>query len=233
MRALLWAGAVSAVLGLGLAGCSATGDVGSPTTQQRQVAGVTSVVLATSGDLEVVPGDSPSLTITAGEGVIDDLTSEVSGGRLELDHRGSGPVGQVRYRLTLPRLDGLVLSGSGGARSSAPTGRSFELTVAGSGEVTVDNVTADRLMVELTGSGSATLSGSAAQQAVRVTGSGDYSADGLRSEVATVAVSGSGDATVDVARELTAQVSGSGDITYHGDPRVTSQTSGSGEIRRD
>ena len=68
-----------------LAGCGAPiVSRGEPTTEERAIGNATEVRLETSGDLTLVVGDEPSLTVTAGENVIDRLTSTMSGSTLVL-----------------------------------------------------------------------------------------------------------------------------------------------------
>src|SRR5690625_6542102 len=57
-------------------GCSQA-YTGPSTTQEREIETVSVVELDTSGELNVVTGDHAALTVTAGENVIDRLTSEV------------------------------------------------------------------------------------------------------------------------------------------------------------
>jgi hypothetical protein len=212
-------------------GCSVFADPGPDTTQDRAVAGVTSVRLETSGDLSVGPGDSPRLTVTAGSEVIDRLTSDVVDGVLVLGIDGRVlELGDVHYLLTLPRLDGLVVDGSGDAEVASVPTDALSIAVNGSGEVEVSGVAVQELEVALAGSGNVETQGTAAAQDVLVEGSGDYDGSSLDSRQATVTVSGSGDADVRVTGELTAVVSGSGDIEYTGGAQVSSTVQGSGQI---
>ena len=80
------------------------------------------VELATSGELVLTTGDGASLRITAGENVLDHLTSEVSDGRLVLGTDGSTvDLGEVRYELVLPEARAVELSGSGSVQVPAPS----------------------------------------------------------------------------------------------------------------
>jgi hypothetical protein len=222
----------AAVLVLSAAtGCSLFADPGPDTTQQRTVAGVTGVRLETSGDLSIASGERPQLTVTAGSEVIDRLTSDVQDGVLVLDIDGRvASLGDVHYFLTLPRLDSLVVNGSGDAEVASVPADALSIALNGSGDVEVSGVAVDELQVALSGSGTVEAQGSAAAQDVLVEGSGDYDGASLDSREATVTVSGSGDADVRVTGALTAVVSGSGDIEYTGGAQVTSTVQGSGQV---
>jgi Putative auto-transporter adhesin, head GIN domain len=212
-------------------GCSMFADPGPATTQDRTVAAVTGVRLETSGDLSIGPGAAPRLTVTAGSEVIDRLTSDVQDGVLVLDVDGRVvDMGDVHYTLTLPRLDSLVVNGSGDVEAGSVPAGALAIEVNGSGDVELGGVAVDQLQVALTGSGNLETQGSAAAQDVRVQGSGDYDGSSLDSRQATVTVSGSGDADVRVTGTLTAVISGSGDIEHTGGAEVSSTVQGSGEV---
>jgi hypothetical protein len=203
------------LVALVLAGCGAFGgaDPGAQRTEERQIEDATEVDLATSGTLAVAMGDSPSLEVTAGENVLEHLTTEVRDGRLVLDDDGSSRItGDIRYELVLPAVDGLTLSGSG--------------------EIGMEGLNAEALTVDLSGSGTVTVDGEVTRQSVSIDGSGSYDARDLDCDEASVTVSGSGTADVTVADTLEAVVEGSGTITYAGDPALDSRIDGSGEVAR-
>jgi len=216
-----------------LTGCSLGSfarDPGPPRTEERTIEAVTEVELATSGELTLTAGDTPSLRITAGAAVAGELTSEVRGDRLVLDTDGSvGNLGEVSYELVLPDVRVLQVSGSGDVRASSLRGLA-EVLLDGSGNVRIEGLETDELTVELSGSGTVTLDGRAGRQRVALDGSGDYRAAELDSDDAEVSVSGSGSADVTVRGSLDAEVSGSGSITHGGGADVTSDVSGSGSV---
>lgn len=229
-RALMTIG--PAVVLLALAGCGQAREAGPSTTVQRPVSGITAVQLETSGDLAINVGDGESLTIEAGTNVVDGLTSDVVDGTLVLG--GADGVwfgGSIRYTLTIPSLDRIVLEGSGSASGSGVLTGDATVIVSGSGSATVTDVRLTGLSTELSGSGAIRVTGASETLSVNISGSGDFDGSGLAAQEATVEVSGSGQARVDVSGTLTATVSGSGDVVYTGDPGVVHPSrSGSGEI---
>ncbi|MGZ4509467.1 MAG: head GIN domain-containing protein [Blastococcus sp.] len=221
------------VLGTVLVGLISTGCAtvrGPEQTQTRTVGAVSTVDLATSGELVLTGGSPPSLRITAGENVLGHLTSDVRGDRLTLGSDGAvHDVGPVRYDLTLPAARAVELSGSGIVRVSAPSALR-QVHPPGSGIVRVDGLKTEELTVDLSGSGQVTVAGSTTRQQVSIGGSGRYSAGRLASQDAEVTIAGSGSADVTVDRTLTARISGSGTITYTGSAAVTSSVTGSGAV---
>lgn len=213
-----------------IAGCGFFADPGPTTTEQRAVSGVSAVHLMTSGDLTITPGETTTLTITAGANQLPSITSDVRDGTLILDadlRRGDG----ISYALTVPLLTSLELSGSGNAHGLGILTGDAAVTSSGSGSVKLGAVDVDTVVVDLSGSGAVELSGSGTTQRVTASGSGSYNGSGLITRDADIDITGSGDALVNVTGQLTAKSSGSGDISYFGNPTdVTANSSGSGDI---
>ena len=213
-RFLRWlAGTLAAVLLL--AACSTIRGSGTVTSESRMVHGFTEVVLSGSGHLVIEQTGTESLTITAEDNILPVLTSEVTGGRLDLGTKPNTAIfttKPIEYRLTVKDLAGLTVSGSGTAELAQL--RSTDLAVT------------------LSGSGTIILGGRVQTQNVTVSGSGSYQADKLVSQAATVNVSGSGAVDVSVSQTLHATVSGSGSIVYSGNPQVEQHISGSGHISK-
>ncbi len=239
----------------GLVGCSVYLEVGEadrgPTvTEDREVSDVAVLDFAGSGDVTLSVGE-PSLTVTGGQKVLDDLTVDVRGDTLVIDlaHQWLNP-GRLTFDLTLPNLSSVRLSGSGSVTGETAGTGSREVDLSGSGRVELDGVAAGDLTVSVGGSGEVDLSDvAAASTSVEVDGSGRVSLDGetdeltaripgsgpidagdLAAQRAVAAVGGSGSIDVRAQETLDASVTGSGSITYAGDATVTRSVTGSGEI---
>ena len=90
------------------------------------------------------------------------------------------------------------------------------LQIDGVSDVVMEDVAADRLHLQLDGSGSITAAGKVAELEAVITGSGDLKLRGLAAEQCTVRIDGSGDAEVHVTGVLNAEIDGAGDIIYFG-----------------
>lgn len=228
------AGLVGAGLVLGLTGCAGGG--GPVVSRDVEVDDVQSVELATSGDLTVRRGDTPSLTVRAPEGTQDRLVSEVRDGVLVLDStRGFGfqGLGDVEYELVIGELQQVVISGSGDVTGSDVTGDRVRIMVSGSGSVELAGVDADEVQAAIDGSGGIELAGRTTSAAFGIDGSGDIDAEDLRAEEVDTSIGGSGEIAVHAERRLDASIGGSGSVTYSGDPEVSSEVDGSGDVVRE
>jgi hypothetical protein len=195
---------------LALAGCA---DDGPRTSQTRDVADFTRIENRSSVDVRLRVGPSQRVEVFAGENVIDDVSTEVRDGKLEVDFDHSGWGGDdVEVVATVPQLTGIDADGSG----------DFE----------VDGIDAEEFELLSDGSSDIELAGTAGRLVVSLDGSGDVDLAGLKANDAQVSVDGSGDLDVRAAERLEVRLDGSGDIRYHGDPDLTQAVDGSGDLTR-
>ncbi len=249
VAALVGAAALTACGGSFVVG---DGDSGPRGTITQELSPVTTVDIGTSGTMHVVVGDAPSLTITAGEDVLEEITAVVHGDTLDIDLPGTwiNP-GRIEYELVMPALSTVSVRGSVDVSGEvAPTGAvtvsidgsgNVDLTgtgtaddvlvdIQGSGDVTLDEVDAQTVAVEIAGSGEVALAGTTASLGVRIPGSGEVDAADLLAADVTIQIDGSGDARVHAERTLDVRIQGSGDVTYTGDPDVSEDIDGSGDV---
>ncbi len=105
------------------------------------------------------------------------------------------------------------------------------VSLTGSGNLDVSNISADQTKVELSGSGNITMAGTAKSLQATLTGSGNITCSDLPVQSATARLSGSGNITVNASQSLDASITGSGNIKYRGNPaKVNQSVSGSGSI---
>ncbi|MFI2754555.1 head GIN domain-containing protein [Cellulomonas sp. P22] len=233
-RIVALAGVAVACLVVATGGCSRVVlDPGPSTSEQREIDDPTRVHLKTPGRLVIGVGPTASLTVTAGENVIDDLTAVTEDGELTLGVSSAlGDLGDVQYDLVLPDVDQLTLSGSGSIEGQIAAQAGLTIRAEGSGSVRLEPIEVDSLDVRIAGTGDVRLEGTAARQDVSVEGTGSYDAPGLVTEDTTVEISGTGSADVNATGTLDAHVSGTGSVRYTGDPQVTSTVDGTGRVEK-
>ena len=212
---------------IALAGCIET-NVGSPTapagsifgsgqlvTESRPVSGIDSVLLSGAGELVIEHTGTESLTITAEDNIIGELTSEVVGGKLVLGTRPGVNISTsqtILYRLTVRRID--------------------EIGISGAGQVMASGIQTDRFAAVLSGAGTIAAAGSVDRQTLSLSGAGRYEAANLSSRLADVTISGAGHATIRASRRIEGVISGSGVLEYYGNPELAVTVSVSGVVRR-
>lgn len=142
------------------------------------------------------------------------------------------PVTPVLVTVQAPRPERLAVIGSGDLVGEQLRLPQLQAGVQGAGDLRLDGVTAESLVLEVTGSGDVVASGQAARLQVRIAGSGDVRTDQLRADDVAVTIVGSGDAVVDAQRTLAVTISGSGDVVHTGPAQPKTSVHGSGSVRR-
>src|SRR3954447_17330692 len=202
----------AAVASVALTGCAISDD-GARVTQTRDVAGFTRIENTGSVDVRLHVGEPQRVRVRAGEKVIDDIHTGVRDGvlRIDYDHHGFGG-NDVVVEASVPKLDGV--------------------TVSGSGDVDADGIRADAFDVRSDGSADIALTGTVRRLAVELDGSADANVAGLVARSARVSVGGAGAASIRAEDALDVRLDGSGDVTYSGNPRLTKNLDGSGDLER-
>lgn len=231
-------------------------------SKQFEVSGFTRIELKGSSELEVVQGDTFAVEAEGPAEAVASAGAEVHGDTLELwvgnkrEHffglvTISGDQ-SVRFRVTLPEVREILVTGSGEARAETLESESLELRVTGSGELEVDKVAAESLLASITGSGDLILGTVLAVDGeATIKGSGDLRLDSYAGESLKASIKGSGDMIIGgrvaeleislmgsgdfVGRKLQADdaggsVMGSGDIVIRRPARDSFSVMGSGEI---
>ena len=205
--------------------------------ETRDLKGFTSVSFGIAGDLYITIGSEYKVVLEGKKDLLDDILTEVSSDRLVIKKDRSNWSGfneRITIYITMPEIKGLGVSGSGKAeiRDAVKT-ETLNLSVSGSGNIYVSEITAENLDCHISGSGNINITGKGqvAKGEISVSGSGNYKGDELQIGTLGASISGSGNCTCNVTQSLRASVSGSGNVNYAGDPKVDARVSGSGKVR--
>ena len=182
--------------------------------ENRELMDFYTVEIVGSVDVDIVSGDSFSCNVEGDDNLVPIVETAVSNNTLEISTEGSySTKNPLIVYLTMPVLD--------------------KAKIIGSGDMTISDVTKDKVILTITGSGDITASGSVGILEAVVSGSGDLSLQNLQADHVNVTINGSGDAEVWANQSISAQINGSGDITYTGSPaKVDTQVNGSGDITK-
>ncbi|MDH3425779.1 MAG: DUF2807 domain-containing protein [Acidimicrobiia bacterium] len=186
---------------------------GNVITESRDVSGFDEVVVLGSGDVFIDVTGTDSLTISADDNLMAVLTSDVNGSKLELGVEPNTPISpsqEIEYQITVADLSAVTILGSADFVVSDVDTPSFDVLIAGSGDVQVTGTT-ESLDVE-------------------IDGAGEFAGEGLVAARGSVSIAGSGSVVVNVTEDLDVSIAGTGDVKYIGDPTVKSSIAGSGNV---
>lgn len=204
--------------------------------EKREVSNFNELSISHAFVVELSVGDEESLEIEADDRYINDIITEVRGGKLIIKIAESRSTRRMRESprayLTVKSLDKISLSGAVNLTTFDPI-KSDELEVEISGaSVLKMEVEVEDFRLQASGACVIKLEGKTSKQWVKTSGATSYSAYDLESEYADIRVSGAGSARVSVSEELDVRATGASDVKYKGSPSVNSNTSGASSIRR-
>ncbi len=131
--------------------------------------------------------------------------------------------------VTMPAPREVTVAGSGKV-TLATLARDAELTIAGSGSAQTTAISGESLKLTIAGSGSYQAAGTVRRLNLIVAGSGSAAMDALRVDRADVSMAGSGDASFASDGQVDASIMGSGEIRVIGRARCTVSSMGSGRL---
>jgi hypothetical protein len=210
-------------------------------TEKRNTDPFTEISLRIKADLFYVHGNEHSIEITGDDRTMDKVIAEVDGRKLiihfSLEDRwlNSFTPEKLKIIVVSPEINGLSVLGSGNIIAEKPIEtRNLELTIAGSGDIRLNQISCQYIETNISGSGNLMLSEPSTTKEIKINiaGSGDLFTPNLSSEAAYILIAGSGDCELAVSSYLDAKIFGSGNINYIGEPTLKTTVAGSGKIRK-
>lgn len=141
-------------------GSNRTKGSGAVKEETRAVAGFTRLVLALPATVALTQGATESLAISADDNLLPLLRTRVENGELAIDadkSRGFSTRQAIKIRLTVKKLDGILINGAGDVFGDQLTGDKLDISITGSGDVKIKSIRADQVKIGIDGSGDVTL----------------------------------------------------------------------------
>ena len=178
----------------------------------RELTDFSTVNIVGNLDAEIVLADSFICNVTGDDNLVPLVETIVSNNTLEISIDGSYSTNSPLFVLIkMPVLE--------------------KAKITGSGDMIITDVTRDKVVLNISGSGNIVASGRVGDLEAVVSGSGDLSLYELKADNINVTINGSGDAEVWANQSIFALINGSGDIVYKGNPaEVDKHVNGSGDI---
>lgn len=192
------------------------------------------ISIGLSADVQVLPGDSYKVEISAHQNLLPILTSKVEDEDLSIGFSENvRSTGDLKITVFAPSIEGVNVGGSSTVEVKTPVaGEKMKFSLSGSGKINAPHVNGGKMEISISGSGGLTLAGQIEAMEADISGSGHVEAPELLAKEAELSISGSGSINCNVSQRLEASVSGSGNVRYKGDPNVKSSISGSGSVSR-
>jgi hypothetical protein len=217
---------------------SANAQLAKGQSKRVAVSGFDEVELAIAADCYLTQGETFECRLEGEQETLEEVEVFVSGSSLKIKYKKPWQFGnpdRIKVYVQLPALVAFAVTGSGDLLAPDPIStRALRLTVTGSGDISMKDLTVEDLQAKISGSGSIQVKGARPgdELDVKITGSGNYKGSGLAFENARVSISGSGNSYVKAMEDLAITVTGSGNVYYEGEALIDARVVGSGHVRK-
>lgn len=215
-------------------------EEGGPTIARNyQVGNFEEIEVAGPYDVQVRTGASPSVSARGAQKLLERTVVEVKNGKLLIRPQkrngwfnSMSTRGSADFVVTVPQLTGATIAGSGDIRVNQVRGDSFEGTVAGSGGLNLDALEVQTLKLAIAGSGGVKArSGRAMSAEYEIAGSGDIDGGAVATQQVKASIAGSGNIRARASGTADVSIMGSGDVEVSGGAKCSISKAGSGNVR--
>lgn len=197
--------------------------------EERKVNSFDEIRVSQAITVYLKPGTTEKVVVEARGIDIDEVLTEVSGGRLKIylddgNHRNHS----VQVYVTYTRLTGVTASSASGVFSDGViTGDKLDISVSSAADVEVD-VDVNELEVSVSSSGDLEVSGKSKYLSISASSAGGVDAYDLDASNVKVRASSAGSAKVSASEVIDARASSGASIRYKGNPSKSQTDSSSG-----
>jgi len=186
---------------------------GNRIVQKRQISPFTSISTEGAFEIEVTCQKDPSLEVEGDDNVLEVVTSEVHGNELRLKSSKNLSTSEpVRFKITVPNLEGL--------------------SVSGAGQISIKDMKNEKFEIDSNGAPSIIVSGNTNTVDIDSNGAGKIDTHNLHASRAVVDSKGVSRIDLDVKEQLDVKVSGPSSVFYRGDPVVNKTVNGPGRVEK-
>ena len=239
MRKAIAAAVIAASFTTSACGRERSEDPGPIVSRNFQVGNFTEIEVAGPFDVNIHTGANPGVSARGNQALVDRLDIEVKGDKLLIhpknEHRWFGgwrPThGKGTISVTVPMIEAATLAGSGDLNVDNVKGERFDGQIAGSGNLKLGSVEVGSLKLGIAGSGGATVQqGKAKEGEYEIAGSGDVDAQAVPVEQLKASIAGSGGIKAHASRAADVDIMGSGDVNVTGGAKCSVSKAGSGSV---
>ncbi len=202
--------------------------------QERNLGNFKSIKISGMANVELTKGDNCQVRVEGDSSDAQSILTTVDNEVLSIVSKPSSKgSGKLKVLVTIKDFEELEMSGASDLKSKgAITANNVLLKLSGAGDAHLQ-LEATKIIAEVSGAGNLHLSGKTNTLLAKITGAGDLKSYNLNSDSVAVKVSGSGTAKVNALKAIDADVSGAGNVIYKGEPAERNVSiSGAGSVRQ-
>lgn len=209
--------------------------MGDDKTETRTPGSFNELFVDNKIDVELVQDSSFSVTVTAGEHIIDKVFTEIEGNVLKIHEKNKCDFlrtykRRIKVTVHAPSLVKIVHEGTGSIRTMGTfVLDSIDLVTQSAGDIYF-SIAANKLLTHMNSTGDVYLSGAVQDHASYATGNGFLEADALQTGYTWMYWNCTGNARIRTNGLLIALIYWTGDVHYTGNPTVISEFKGTGKL---
>ena len=192
------------------------------------------IEISGSADVHFTQGERDQVFVRGDEEMQRAVVLEVRNGKLRIDQSGAWRFwdpNRVRIEVQSRALTGVTISGAGDFTAASPVrAERLMVSISGAGSARFERLDARTLSFQISGKGDGQVAGTTKELFLKISGHGEFRGEDLRSELCEVQVSGIGNARIWTVDQLRLAVAGVGKIDYWGTPQVHRRISGAATI---
>ncbi|HWU94339.1 MAG TPA: head GIN domain-containing protein [Sphingomonas sp.] len=197
--------------------------------------GFTKVELRGPDDIDIVNGAQFAVSAEGDSAVLDELVIQVVDGTLRVTRKerrgfswGNDGDHGVKVHVTLPRLTGASLTGTGDMKIDKAEG-DFHGAITGTGDIDIAALAATDADLSITGTGNITVAGTGNRLNASIRGTGDIDATKFTAGSASISILGPGSLKGNVTGGASISIAGPGDVDLTGGAKCSISATGPGE----
>lgn len=208
---------------------------GNVVAQARNITSAEKIKVAGNFDVHLVPAAYTGVKVEADDNLMQYIIVREEGGWLVIkpeENTNLKSANSITITVSTNSLEALDVAGSGRITTQGKfTGANkLNMELSGSGIIMM-NTNTPEIKTSISGSGDVSIEGETKNLKVEMSGSGTFKGAGLKTENSDVSIAGSGDATVYADVKLKVEIAGSGHVYYKGNAHVQSDIAGSGSVK--
>lgn len=186
---------------------------GKRVVEKRNITSFTSIKTEGAFVIEVTVQKDLALEVEGDDNILKVVTSEVSNNVLRLKNtQNYSPTEPVKFRISVPNLEGL--------------------SVSGAGHIEIKGLNNDKFAIDASGAPEIVVAGNTKLVNIDASGAGKIDTHNLHAERAVVDSRGVARIDLDVKDQLDVKISGPSSVYYKGDPQINKTINGPGKVER-
>ncbi len=213
-------------------------EVSGPiTTWNYHISPFQNIRVYNSPEIFILQGDSQAVTVESEENMFHALLFHIDPFKkllyIDFDETCIDDIDHFKIFITVDTLKGIDLRGGGEVWvNEQMVTDSMRISISGSADVSIGNLTADIIETDISGSGAVRLYGTdtVGSHQIDISGLGSVYSYGIPVQTTSVTISGGALVQTQTHQALDVSISGTADVYYKGHPTISETITGNGQV---